>query len=99
MGLAKGFEILVEFKPNEGLHEYELPKIDGAPNTTFPPEQIIASGPVNAVGSELTFTVTVSLFEHPVLGYMAVNIYVVVADGLADGLAILVELKPTEGVQ
>lgn len=60
------------------------------------PLHTAASAPAEAVGRSLTVTTTVSLPIHPALS-VTVTIYWVVTEGVAVGLAAVVELRPVAG--
>ena len=55
--------------------------------------------PVVADGRAFTVTLTVFVFEHPVLLTVSVSEYVVVALGPAEGLDVLLEESPVDGLQ
>src|SRR6218665_2049527 len=63
-------------------------------SVVLPPAQMVTSGPAFATSAS-TVTVTASVPEHPPLE--AVTVYVVVAVGVATGLAMLALLNPVVG--
>lgn len=99
-GLAVGWATLVALNPVEGLQEYVLPTMDAVP---IRPEVVVQFRfnvvPALAVGEVVfTVTVTVDVAVHPLLP-VTVTVYVVVTLGEAVGCAILVALKPVDGLQ
>jgi len=99
VGFAVGCAIIVELKPKDGLHEYEFPAIAAVPIKADVVVQFkFLSVPAFAVGGVvLTFTVTISVAVQP-FAPVTVTVYVVVTIGFAVGCAIVVELKPVEGL-
>jgi hypothetical protein len=55
--------------------------------------------PADAAGNELTVTVTLFDFVHPVAVIVSVTVYVVFVVGFAVGFDTVVELKPVDGAQ
>ena len=80
-----------------GCQVYVLPPV--AEIVVDCPLQIVeADVEVEMVGAVLfTVTITASVAVHPLVEFVAVTVYVVVAAGFATGCAILVALNPEAG--
>ena len=63
LGVATGFEIIEELKPDEGDHTYETPP--PATSCVFCPIQIAVSGEMVGVGNANKLTVLVAVFWQP----------------------------------
>ena len=85
---------MVALNPVAGAHEYVPPPV--ALSVVLFPAQIATSAPALTELPLNTVTVTMSIAVHE--PFVAVNVYVVVAVGVATGLAIVVELNPVGGV-
>ena len=102
-GFAFGFEIFVADNPAGGVQAYETPLTEAIPICC--PDALVLHVLVNGVpalasGTSIsTVTVTSSVAVHPLVGFVAVKVYVVVTIGLA-GVDAAVELvSPLVGVQ
>ena len=95
-GVAVGLETVAEDKFVVGDQLYVLPATAVVPNETDGVAQVtVALAPAFAEGGVL-LTVTTIISEQVL---STVSVYVVVTVGFAVGCAMVVELKPVEGLQ
>ncbi len=94
VGLAVGFAQLVQDKPVEGDHEYDVAPV--AAKVVDEPLHIVLLASPLTLGSGLTVTVRLAVFMQP-LPSVPVTVYTVVVVGLAVGLAQLVHDNPVDG--
>ena len=64
-----------------------------------PLQMVDERGVIDACGEGITFTTTWSVEEQCPKASVTVSVYVVVAAGLANGLDMLVALRPVDGLQ
>lgn len=95
VGVATGFAIAALLRLAAGLQLYVVPPL--AFSVVLLPEQIVTGDPALATGPGVTVTVTVAVAVQP--DDVPVTVYVVVAEGVATGLAMFALLNPVDGLQ
>jgi hypothetical protein len=93
-GLAEGFKLVVELRPEDGVHKYD-PADAFATIVYTSPAIITASGPALAVAPGNT--VTLKELCAVQFGVLAVTVYMVVVCGENTGLALDALLTPAVG--
>jgi hypothetical protein len=96
VGLADGFAQFVQDNPVAGAQVYVEAPV--AVSVVDVPWHIVTFEPALTVGIGATVTVTVAVFEHPVVAFVPVTVYVVVTVGQALGLATFVADRPVAGL-